>query len=138
MFDRDWSDLQVKRHRLVVMASRAQVCTLRNADITFKRYLVQIIDPDLPPDPTVIANTQFPRILDADVWVYDNTLSDLCTKQAEDGTLQFRHRKPATLKQNQANVIPNSPYQNTATRIVKLVSVGTQVTRRQCIIDNRA
>jgi len=65
IFDVDSSNEEIKVGRTVVVASRAQVSSLRNADMVAYAHICQIVYPYILADPTVSSDVKFPRIFDA-------------------------------------------------------------------------
>jgi len=81
---------QIKVFVLVIVTSREEVGTLRQAHMVFHDNGCKIVDPDIFPQPNVVSNLEFPRKFDKDPGLDDDAASDLCAKKAEDEVPQMK------------------------------------------------
>ncbi len=108
----------------MVVASGAEVRQLRNANMVSNLDVDHIIKPRLLPDPTMVADGQPPRKLDAHVRLDDDSASNARPEQTQHSHLETAHWQPAPFKEDQAAEVPQRPHNATASRIEVRVFVA--------------
>ena len=102
---------QAERGIAPVMIARADIATLRDADIVVKPNSCQVIDPGALTNPAMLSNLEMPGILDGDLRMDHDAVADLCAKQAQKCCSKTRERQQRAAKQRQADEHPSSPNQ---------------------------
>jgi hypothetical protein len=76
------------------MISRAEISSLRNTAMRTDTDLGQIVDPQIFPQPRMIADLEVPRKLDAKTGLNVNALADLRSEQAKKPASKRRGSDP--------------------------------------------
>lgn len=121
---------QVERRRAVVVTAGAEIRILRNADVAADCYIRDVINPNVLPNPAVVADREPPRIFDSDMRFEVNSSADFRTKQTQQSRLEATHGEPAAFKEQQTTVVPQSAQQQSATRIVLRILKRAEIAQR--------
>ncbi len=127
VLDLNRGGLQLEGCRSMGVATCTKVSPLRNADVRLNRHIVEIVDPDLSPDPAMVPYRQPPRILDSHIRMNDDTLPDSCAKGPQHQSIQAGCRKPSILQNQQAHEIPNCPQDGSASGAICRILVSCKI-----------
>ena len=90
IFQGNWMCDEVESGCFEVVIPAEQQSTLRNTDVTTDGNFCEVVDPNVLPNPSMIADAQLPGIFNSHPRFDDQALADSCAEAAEEGGFQFR------------------------------------------------
>lgn len=121
-FYMDFAYHKIEGCPLVVVVAAQQHGPLAYNGIVANRYRRQIVYPYVLADPRMIANGEVPWILHIHMRLDYHTLTNLCTKHAEQSHLDRADEHPSTVDEPFINEVPHqSLYQSTTSFVPRVV-----------------
>ena len=127
IFQGDWTCDEVESGCFEVVIPAEQQSTLRNTDVTADDDFCEVVNPNVLPNPSMIADAQFPGIFDGHPRFDDQALADSCAEATEECGFQFRRPWNPGLEEESGKANPEHTLHHIAgveIRVVEQVETG--------------
>ena len=109
VFKGDVTHDKVEGGLFVVVVAAKEKGALGQATVVAYGHLAEVVDPDLIPNPAVVPDGQFPRVLDGHAWLHHDPSANLGPKRLQQASLQAIGPRKPSLEEPRRNEGPDHP-----------------------------